>query len=152
MMGPELASDTAALQDLPLSPLRDAQGLLYLRTIARALKQHLLLDPECAVHWISVLDENSMDSPSRTWWYDGVCALDDCLLQVSLAQGFSEGMLLYVYAQPDRYKPAALTPLLRIKLLCGPARAAKELLAVWRWFNSKEFHDLVAAPANVAGV
>ena len=74
------------------------------------------------------------------------------LLQVSLAQGYSEGMLILVHAQPDRYKPGSLDTLMTLKLLCGPTRAAKEIEPIWQWFNSKEFHDLVAAPAHIAGV
>lgn len=57
-----------------------------------------------------------------------------------LAQGHSEGMLVYVYAQANRYKPAELVPLLRIKLLCGVERALKQMQAIWAYLNdSPEF-------------
>lgn len=36
--------------------------------------------------------EHSLDAPGRVWSYDGATALDESLLQVSLAQGYSEGM------------------------------------------------------------
>lgn len=137
----------AMLAIAPSTPDRNELGCPYLRTIAQALERHLLKDSECAVHWVAVVDEpDAFGAPTRIWTYDGSSALNDCLLQVSLAQGFSEGMLLYVHAQPDRYRSASLTPLLRIKLLCGSERAAKELLAVWQWFNSEEFYDLTRPP------
>ena len=60
--------------------------------------------------------------------------------------------MIYVHAQPDRYKPGSLDTFMALKLLCSPARAAQELEPIRRWFNSKEFHDLVAAPAHIAGV
>lgn len=115
----------------------DAQpgGPVYLRDIAQDLERLLLRDPECAVHWIAVVDEpSSFGAPTRIWEHD------DSLLQVSLAQGHSEGMLVYVYAQANRYKPAELVPLLRIKLLCGVERALKQMQAIWAYLNdSPEF-------------
>lgn len=108
---------------------------VYLRDIAQDLERHLLRDPECAVHWIAAVDEpNSFGPPTRIWEHD------DYLLQVSLAHGHSEGMLVYVYAQANRYKPGEIVPLLRIKLLCGVERALKEIRAIWAYLNdSPEF-------------
>jgi len=131
---------------------RDEHGRPYLRTIARVLQKHLQQNPESSVEWISVHGEGGLDAPGRVWTYDGATALDECLLQVSLAQGYSEGMLIYVHAQPDRYMPGSLSTLMTLKLLCSPERAAQEIAPIWRWFNSKEFHDLLAAPAHIAGV
>ena len=111
------------------------EGTVYLLTIAQDLERTLQKDPECCVQWVSVIDEpSSFGPPTREWKYD------DFILQVSLAQGNSEGMLVYVFAQADRYKPADLVPLLRIKLLCGPARAVREVQAIWTYLNdSPEF-------------
>lgn len=110
-------------------------GPVYLRDIAQDLERALLRDPECSVHWVAVVDEpNSFGAPSRIWEHD------DYLLQVSLAHGHSEGMLVYVYAQANRYKAAELVPLLRIKLLCGVERALREMKAIWAYLNdSPEF-------------
>jgi len=106
------------------------QDAVYLRTIAQDLERKLMQDPECCVHWVGVLDEvDTFGPPTRVWEYD------DCLLQVSLAHGHSEGMLVYVYAQANRYKPAELVPLLRIKLLCGLERALREIQAIWTYLN-----------------
>lgn len=110
-------------------------GPVYLRDIARDLERALSRDPECAVHWIAVVDEpNSFGPPTRVWEYD------DHMLQLGFAEGNSEGMLIYVHAQASRYKPAELVPLLRIKVLCGVERALREMQAIWAYLNdSPEF-------------
>lgn len=108
---------------------------VYLRDIAQDLERTLLRDPECTVHWVSVVDEpNAFGAPTRIWEYD------EHLLQVSLTRGNSEGMLVYVHAQANRYKPAEIVPLLRIKLLCGVARALHEMQGIWSYLDdSPEF-------------
>lgn len=119
-----------------LAASQPAQGApVYLRTIAHDLERALMKDPECSVHWAAVIDEtDTFGPPKRVWEFD------DHLLQVSLARGHSEGMLVYVYAQADRYKPGELVPLLRIKLLCGVERALCEMQAIWTYLNdSPEF-------------
>jgi len=121
---------------------RPTPGAVYLRVIARALEKHLMQDTDCALHWVSPIGEtNPFGPPSDTevWRPE----FDDSLVQVGLTDGNSEGMLLYVHAQASRYEPAQLVPLLRIKVLCGHDRAAKELTAVHRWFNSQAFRDLL---------
>jgi hypothetical protein len=123
---------------------RPTPGHVYLRAIAQALEKALQQDPDCAVHWIDVVGERSafgQPADEEVWKPE----FDDFLVQVGLTQGNSEGMLLYVHVQPDRYKPDGLVALLRIKLLCGVERAAKELASVHRWFASEAFSDLLAA-------
>lgn len=115
------------------------RGPLLLRTIARALEKHLYEDPESALHWIAVVGEDSVDpNPSRTW--DQV--IEDSVLQVAVTDGFSEGRLIYVHGQRDRYAPGAVQPLWRIKVLCGRARAFKEAERIAAWFDSAAFHEL----------
>lgn len=108
---------------------------VYLRTIAEDLERKLQLDPDCSVHWVAVVNEpDTFGPPTRVWEFD------DHLLQVSLAHGHSEGMLVYVYAQANRYKPGELVPLLRVKLLCGLERALCEMQAIWTYLSdSPEF-------------
>lgn len=109
-------------------------GPVALRSLANWLERNMLSDPDSTVHWIAVVDEaDSFGPPTRFWSYS------DHLLQVSLAQGFSEGMLIYVHAQANRYKPGDLVPLLRIKVLCGNDRIFREMQAVWTHLNSPEF-------------
>jgi len=127
-----------------VDPDRDETGRVYLRTIARRLEEHMLRQPASSVHWVSVVDEpNTFGPPSQAW------TQGDCLLQVGLVEGNSEGMLIYVHAQPSRYAPAELVPLLRVKVLCGPAMAAQEVLTVWNWLHSQEFAELVAPAPSV---
>lgn len=135
---------------------------LLLRTIARALEKHLYEDPESALHWIAVVGEDNVDpNPTKTW--DQV--LEDSVLQVAVTDGFSEGSLVYVHAQRDRYAPGAVQTLWRIKVLCGRARAFKEAERVAAWLGSPAFEVLKAThsipddrrspaiePASAAGV
>lgn len=125
---------------LAVERVATAQGTVpdapvYLRDIAHDLERTLLRDPESAVHWVAVVNEPDTFGPPTSLWEH-----DDCLLQVSLAQGHSEGMLVYVFAQANRYQPDQLVPLLRVKLLCGVERALREIGAIWAYFNdSAEF-------------
>lgn len=114
---------------------RQPDDPVYLREIAQDLERMLLRDPECAVHWVAVVDEpGSFGAPTRIWEHD------DCMFQLSLTEGNSEGMLVYVHAQANRYKPAGIVPLLRIKLLCGVERALKEMHSIWTYLDdSPEF-------------
>lgn len=118
----------------------DPNAPVYLRDIATDLERTLSRDPECAVHWVSVVNERGTFGPPTSLW-----EYDECLLQVSLAEGHSEGMLVYVYAQANRYKPEQIVPLLRIKVLCGVERALREIRAIWAYFNdSPEFMKVKA--------
>lgn len=130
-----LAVELAAAQAAP-------SGAVYLRAIAQDLERVLLRDRECAVHWVAVVDEpDTFGPPTRVWEFD------DSLLQVSLAHGHSEGMLVYVYAQENRYKPSELVPLLRIKLLCGVERALRDMRAIWTYLDdSPEFVKAKSRP------
>lgn len=115
---------------------------VYLRTLADQLERALRANPDSAAEWVDVLNELSIDPPLRTWHHD------DASLHVSLTRGHSEGYLLYVYAQEAVRDPQTLTPLLRVKLLCGAERAVQELGAVWSYLNSPEF---LAATSAVSG-
>lgn len=126
-----------AAMSVAVDPARDDAGRVYLRTIANELERHMHSHFDSSIHWVSVIGEDSpFGRPTAVWTYD------DCLLQVGLVQGNSEGMLLYVHAQADRYAPAKLTPLLRIKVLCGPERATQEVQIVWKWLHSLQFRVL----------
>lgn len=75
----------------PARAERDQHGRPYLRTIARALQQHLQQNPETSVEWISVYGEHGLDAPGRVWTYDGATALDESLLQVQPGAGLFRG-------------------------------------------------------------
>lgn len=134
-----------ALQQQVTAAANERASPVALRSLANWLERTMLSDPESTVHWITVVDEaDSFGPPTRFWSYS------DYLLQVSLAQGFSEGMLIYVHAQANRYKPGDLVPLLRIKVLCGNDRVFREMQAVWTHLNSPEFDAQCNASPVVA--
>lgn len=122
---------------------RPASGIA-LRSIGHALERHLNCTPEHDVHWIAVVGESNLEAPRRTW----TKGLADSLLMVSVAEGFSEGTLLYVQSQPDRYQPDKLDTLFRIKLLCGWRQAFLAARDTWAFLNSAEFHSLVEGLAS----
>lgn len=117
---------------------------VFLRDIAHPLERHLNSLEGCSIHWVGVVGEDSITpAPTRRWLYD------DHLLQFSFTEGNSEGMLIYVHAQADRYKPADLIPLLRLKMLCGRAGIHDELRRVHTWFESEAFASIVSQPATI---
>jgi hypothetical protein len=104
-----------------------------LRRISHLLARHLEATPDNDLYWISVIGEDGMDpQPALVWDQD----LRDSLLHVSVTNGWSEGTLLYVYAQRDRYKPEQLRALFRIKVLCGYLQAFNTARQVWTYFES----------------
>lgn len=110
---------------------------VFLREIKKHLEDHLYKNPENTLHWVNVVGEDSMEpKPTLSWVHS------NSLLQVSIADGFSEGCLVYVHAQADRYKPDQLVALFRIKLLCSAKRAFSEARHIWEFFESSEFGEL----------
>lgn len=110
---------------------------VFLRDIARALEKALMANTETNLHWVAVVNEDSVTpQPLRKWEFD------DHLIQVSIANGFSEGSLIYVLAQPDRYKPDQLIALFRVKVLCNTQKAFGEGGAIFSFFESKEFAQI----------
>lgn len=105
---------------------------LMARTVARALTRYLE-DCNTTIHWVNVVGEDSLARVAEKLWPD-----NDPLLNVMLCQGFSEGMLVYVMAQANRYKPAELTPLLQIKMLGGRSRVASELPCIMEFLDKIE--------------
>ncbi len=108
-----------------------------MRDIARALETALYKIPESSLHWINVIGEDSLQPvPTRDWLFN------ESLLQVSIADGFSEGSLVYVHEQKDRYKPDGVTALFRIKFLCSTKNAFAEAKSVYEFFHSKDYLEL----------
>ncbi len=117
---------------------------IHLREIGGVIQKQLEKSPEHDVHWVTVTGENSMDNePTRVWTDE----LANCLLQVAVRQGNSEGMLLYVQALPNRYEPDRLETLFTIKLLCGHDQSHLAARDLGRFLNSSEFESLVAGRA-----
>ena len=112
--------------------------VVTLRQVVRLLVKHISEDKENTLHWADVIGEDSILPVAKLPW-----TYNDDLLQISVAQGFSEGCLIYVHAQKSCYKPDEIKALFRIKVLCNAKRAFAEAANVWIFFQSRNFRDLV---------
>jgi hypothetical protein len=132
----ELLIEGSSLTITPNPPV-DNKKPVFLRDMAEALEKWLYAQSDTSLHWVAVVDEVSFGkAPTKLWQFN------DHLLQVAVAQGFSEGSLIYVHAQDDRYKPGQVTALFRIKMLCSAKKAFDEAKFVYAFFESKEFADM----------
>ena len=96
----------------PLQPVTPVRKPLFARTVARALTK-VLEAANTSIHWINVVGESSLDdNPTLLWPIE-----TDPMFNVMVQFGWSEGTLLYVYAQDSRYRPEKVVPLLQIKML-----------------------------------
>lgn len=102
---------------------------LMARTVARELTQHLELS-NTSVYWVGVVGEDSLQSVPATLWPS-----NDPMLNLMLCQGHSEGMLVYVMAQANRYQPEEVTALLRIKMLGSYTTVCAELPFIWEFLD-----------------
>jgi len=141
MTQPQAILQGGRLAALSMTP-KARSGPVYVRTIGEALERYLH-SKGSSVHWVSAIgDSNPWSAATQVWSHD------DDMLQFGVTDGNSEGMLVYVHAQASRYEPGKLTPLLRIKLLCGPRRVFEELATIHAWFHSEEFAKLMTPPAD----
>lgn len=129
----------------PAVRVTGSEARLSLREIGRALEERLMEVPGIDVHWVGVVGESGVDPTATLFWDDG---LSDSELQVSVAAGFNEGMLVYIHAQADRYKPDQLRVLFRIKVLCGAAGACRAVLEAWQFFRSDAFTAMLKRSSN----
>lgn len=120
------------------------------RTVARAMCRYLETN-NTSIHWVQVVGESSLEPvPMKMWPVQ-----DNAMFNVMVQDGWSEGMLLYVYAQKDRTKPQEVTPLLQIKMLCNRQQLGLELPIILTFIDQIEgFYkeDLASedAPVNTA--
>lgn len=84
---------------------------ILLRSVAKALEGHLLR-PEAMdysnLHWISVEGEECLSRPAKAVADD---FFERNIILAALSHGHSEGSLIHVYAQADRYDRAAVVPI-----------------------------------------
>jgi hypothetical protein len=104
----------------------------FAKTVARALEENLIA-AGANVHWVAVVGEDSIDPDPQVLWPNG-----DPMFNVMVQHGWSEGTLLYVYAQSDRYRPQDVKPLLRIKMLSGLKAALVEAELVFNFLGTLE--------------
>lgn len=110
---------------------------VFLRDIGRALEKRLSQQPDTSLHWVAVIGEDSVQAvPTKKWQYN------EAMLQVGVVNGNSEGSLIYVHAQKDRYQPDSLVALFRIKMLCSAKAAFADAKIVYEFFESKEFLEM----------
>lgn len=106
-----------------------------LRSIAQALEKHLHAIEDANIHWINVVGESSvLDKPKKSIPLD---VLSTHLFNVLVQHGWSEGTLLYVSSQQDRYAPQEQTLLLQIKSLTSIKKIGPEVAAIMDWFESE---------------
>jgi hypothetical protein len=103
---------------------------LMARDVARHLTQ-VLEKAGTSIHWVGVVGEDSLATDPSVEWPSG-----DPIYSIAVQNGFSEGMLVYVYEQKDRYKPEDVRVLLRIKMLCGVRLLMKELPVILEYFEN----------------
>lgn len=111
-----------------------------LRDISRALERYMHSTKDSSLHWINVCYESGLSKlPSRFWVYQ------DYLIDVTVSEGHSEGMLIYVTARKSRYVACNPIPLFQLKVLCGHSTVFNEAKYVYDFFNSKEFYDMITS-------
>lgn len=99
---------------------------LLARTVARAMTDHLEAS-DTSVHWVQVVGESNMEAnPVKPW-----PVKTDPMFNVMVQDGWSEGTLLYVYAQDSRYKPQEVVPILQIKMLGSRKRVCADIPLVF---------------------
>lgn len=106
---------------------------LLARTVATAMCRFLETN-NTSIHWVQVVGESSLEPVPRKMWP----VQDNAMFNVMLQKGWSEGMLLYVYAQKDRTKPQEVTPLLQIKMLCNCQQLGLELPIIMKFIDQIE--------------
>lgn len=101
------------------------------RAVARMLCEHLEKS-DTSVHWVNVAGESSLDvSPKVQWPEEG-----DPMFNLMLQHGHSEGMLIHVMAQRNRYKPEEAQPILLIKMLGGTKKVCGEMPLIAEFLDS----------------
>lgn len=111
---------------------------VVLSHLGEMLRKHLNANEETGVEWVSVVGEDSMAPPMKTL---PARTLERAMWNILVQQGWSEGTLLYVSAQADRYKPEAQEVLFRIKVLCGIKRVGPHVAAISDWFANEEWRN-----------
>lgn len=99
---------------------------------------------ETSVHWVSVVGEDSIEPKPQILWPS-----DNPIYSVAVQHGFSEGMLVYVYAQSNRYEPENVVPMLRIKMLTSMKKLMSELPVIIEYFD--QFPELAEKLAEQSG-
>lgn len=120
----------ASLYEAAASKLQHQQpspGDLHICTVAEALERHLIA-ADTSVHWVRAKGEDTW-APEKTLWPRDLCA---CYV---IQQGCSEGTIVRVMHQPNRYDASDLHELLTIKLLTAGPKAYVEAAQVSQFID-----------------
>lgn len=99
---------------------------LLANTVARAMTKHLEVS-NTHVHWVQVVGESRLEPKyTKPWPVDNMP-----MFSLLLQEGNSEGVLVYVCAQIDRYKPQNIVPILQIKMLTTLKKVGAELSFIY---------------------
>lgn len=120
--------------DIAVSNLR-----VPLRTLKALLETYVNDHPETSLHWINVVGEDSLQ-PVATAMIS-LDSLEKMMFNVIVQQGRSEGTLLYVAGQTDRFVPESQVVLLQCKSLHGVKRAIAEIEAIMQFFDTEAWRN-----------
>lgn len=120
--------------DIAVSNLR-----VPLRTLKALLETYVNDQPETNLHWINVVGEPSMQPVATAMM--SLEGLEKMMFNVIVQHGWSEGTLLYVSGQKDRYVAEDQSVLLQCKTLHGVKHAIAEIEAIMRFFGTEAWRD-----------
>lgn len=121
------------------------------RSVRNLLLRYLSDQEDTNIHWINVVGEDSLQPEPELMI--SLETLQNEMFNVLVQNGWSEGTLLYVCAQKDRYKPADQTILLQCKTLNGMKQSIAEIQAIMRFFGDELWRnpELTAKPSRHFG-
>lgn len=114
----------------------ESAPVLYVRTVADALERHLE-KANTHVHWARPDGRETSWGPPQLVWPK------DPSLGYMLQHGHSEGTLLRVMHQQDRYDAATQQPLIVVKFLCGFGTASVDMKTVYDFLESLDVAQLL---------
>lgn len=107
-----------------------AKDPIFVRTVAYALGLHLR-NMQLDAHWIHAVGEDTLAPPKARWPIEV-----DPMLNVMIQDGRSEGCIVCIYAQPDRYMAQQVIPLVGMKFLCNKRQVGVYLPAIFDFLDA----------------
>jgi hypothetical protein len=113
---------------------------IVLADIAHALTRYLN-DAGGNIHWINVIGEPTMTRlPTKRITAEDLQAH---MFNVIVQNGWSEGTMLLLSEQANRYEPTQQNVLLMIKSLSSPRSIGAEIQAILNWFAEEQWRELL---------
>lgn len=111
--------------------MMNTKNKLFVRSVARALNAYLR-SMQADAHWVRVIGEDSLANEPTALWPSDI----DPMLNVLIQDGRSEGCIVCIYAQPDRYQPQSMIPLVGLKFLCDKRRVGQYLPHIFDFLDN----------------